>query len=304
MTQLNPYFPCTLVEQDDDYSIICSQFHYFDDHFKGREVGGYTVERLAKRLAKQNSITGIKYDSEAGMFCAYSPRKGPLKQLCTALRKTTGSQRMHQAKADSQPKIPLEDAEKLLLKGFVLSLNKPAQKRFLKQVPVPAMSKLQAENIRLIQKGTDQEKIKAARKVNSEARTRVRDWANYLSHPSTTGLLIEACDREIENDPVFQEFVWALVFIGDRHLPDLRTKPLFLSCLEHKRQQVRILGIMGLHSIYELNSAILKPLGSDKSKKVREVVQQHQKWISKSRRRSSQYPSWMFDEKIVQAALT
>ena len=43
MSKSNPYFPCEIVEQDSDYSIVCSNFHYFDDCFGNREVGGYTI---------------------------------------------------------------------------------------------------------------------------------------------------------------------------------------------------------------------------------------------------------------------
>ena len=80
MTQSNPYFPCDIVEQDSDYSVICSHFHYFEDHFGDKGGGGYTVERLAKKLVREQAIKGVKFDSEAGMFCAYSDKKGPLKQ--------------------------------------------------------------------------------------------------------------------------------------------------------------------------------------------------------------------------------
>lgn len=72
MATSNPYFPCQLVEQENDYSIICSHFHYFDDHFGDRGGGGYSVERLAKKLIREHAIKGVKFDSEAGMFCAYS----------------------------------------------------------------------------------------------------------------------------------------------------------------------------------------------------------------------------------------
>ena len=293
MSKSNPYFPCEFVEQDADYSILCSQFHYFDDHFGGQEAGGYTVERLAKKLVREHAIKGVKFDSEAGMFCASSDRKGPLKQLCLQLRKITGGERQHLARRkQSEPSIPLDQAERLLLKGFVISLDEKSQRQFLKHVPYPALTPQQQELMGFIREGTDAERIRAARKINSEARTVVRKWDHYLSHPETTRLFLDCCDTNKSNASVYQELIWALVFICDRHLPDLRAKSYFLSCLDHKKQQIRCLGIWGLHNLGVLNRAMLKPLLQDKSAKVRESAKEHLGRSTKSRRK---FPSWMFD---------
>ncbi|MCP4890020.1 MAG: hypothetical protein GY904_25880 [Planctomycetaceae bacterium] len=297
MAKSNPYFPCEFVEQDADYSVICSHFHYFDDHFGNKEVGGYTVERLAKKLVREHAIKGVKFDSEAGMFCAYSDKKGPLKQLCLQLRKITGGAQKNLARRkQSEPSIPLDQAEQLLIKGFVISLDEKAQRQFLKHVPCPALTPQQQKLLQFIQKGTDAEIIRAARKINSEARTLVRKWGHYLSHPETTKLLLDCCDANKDNAPVYQELIWALVFICDRHLPDLRAKPYFHSCLEHKKQQVRCLGIWGLSNLGVLNRSMLKPLLEDNSAKVRESAKSHLGSAKKSRRT---FPSWMFDPKNV-----
>jgi hypothetical protein len=296
MTTPNPYFPCVLVEAEDSFSVVCSHFHYFDDHFGGREVGGYTVEGLAKKLVKEHAIAGVKFDSEAGMFCAYSDRKAPLKKLCMHLRKIAGAEKKHLAREkQSQPSIPLDQAEQSLIKGFVISLDEEAQERFLHHVPCPALSSQQQELLRQIRGGTDAEKIRAARKINSEARTLVRQWDHYLSHPETTKLLLDCCDANKDNTPVFQELIWALIFICERHLPDLRAKPYFLASLSNNSQQVRFLGIWGLASLGVLTRAMLKPLLDDKSAKVREFARQHLGKIGKSPRRS--FPVWMFDPK-------
>jgi len=242
MANSNPYFPCEIVEQDNDYSVICTNFHYFDDHFGGKGGGGYAVERLAKKLVREHAIKGVKFDSEAGMFCAYSEKRTPLKQLCIQLRKITGGEKKHLARQkQSEPSIPLDQAEQLLIKGFFVALYAEAERMFLKHVPYPPMTPQQQELLRLIREGTDAEKIRVARKINSEARTLIRNWEHYLSHPDTTKLFMECCDANTDNAPVFQELIWALVFICDRHLRDLRSKPYFLSCLDHKRQQVRCL---------------------------------------------------------------
>lgn len=296
MAQSNPYFPCGLIEHEGSFSIICSSFHYFDDYFGPKEGGGYSVEKLAKKLVKEHEIRDVKFDSEAGMFCAYSDKKTPLKKLCVQLRKITGGEKKHLAQESTAPSIPLDEAERLLLKGFVLSLDKRAQKRFLKHVPCPALSKQQAENLNLIQNGTDAEKIKAAKRINSEARTYVRDWDHYLSHPDTTELLLKCCDANRDNPPVLQELIWALVFICDRHLPDARTEPYFRECLENKHQRMRILGISGLYNLCRLNAKTLKPLLDDKSANVRQQAEQRKQWI---RSRAMVFPDWMFEPKTV-----
>ena len=232
------------------------------------------------------------------MFCAYSEKKTPLKQLCAQPRKITGGEKKHLAhQQQSEPSIPLDQAEQLLIKGFVLSLDESAQRQFLEHVPYPPLTPQQQKLLRLIREGTDAEKIRAARKINSEARTLVRKWDHYLSHPETTKLFLDCCDANTDNAPVFQELIWALVFICDRHLPDLRTKPYFLSCLDHKRQQVRCLGIWGLHKIGVLTRTMLKPLLDDKSAKVQESANDYLNRITTSRTRS--YPSWMFDPENV-----
>jgi hypothetical protein len=132
MANSNPYFPCELVEQGDDYSIICSSFHLFTEHFGDKELGGYSIERLAKRLAREHRIKGINFDSEAGMFCAYATEKEPLEQLCEQLRDFTGGEELHvSVQQESNRSIPLAEAEELLINGFVKSLDNIAQKRFL-----------------------------------------------------------------------------------------------------------------------------------------------------------------------------
>jgi hypothetical protein len=283
MTKSNLYFPCEIVEQDNDYSVICSHFHYFDEYFGERGGGGYTVERLAKKLVRECAIKGVKFDSEAGMFCAHSDKKGPLKQLCTQLRKITGGEKKHLARQkQSKPSIPVDRAEQLLIKGFVISLDEEAQRQFLKHVPYPALTPQQQELLRLIREGSDAERIRAARKINSEARKLVRKWDHYLSHPETTKLFLDCCDANKDNPPVFQELIWALVFICGRHLPDLRAKPYFLSCLDHNKQQVRCLGIWGLHYIGVLNRTMLKPLLEDKSAKVQETAKDYLDRIAKT----------------------
>jgi hypothetical protein len=226
------------------------------------------------------------------MFCAYAIEREPLQQLCNQLREYTGGEAMHASQQrESKPSIPQVEAEELLINGFVKSLDKLAQERFLKFVPFPALSKMQGECLRQVQEGTDAEKIKAAKKINSEARALIRGWDNYLSHPSTITLLLDCCDANQQSSSVHLELIWALVFICDRHLPDLRVGPYFVAALEDKKLQMRCLGIMGLYNLCILTSDHLKPLLMDKSSKVKETAEDHLRWLEDGK---MQFPSWMF----------
>ncbi|MCD8433596.1 immunity 51 family protein [Tenacibaculum finnmarkense genomovar ulcerans] len=288
MEEENIYFPCLFMKhEDDNFSIICSEFHYFDDYFGEKGGGGYTVQKVAKKIAKENTIKGIKYDSEAGMFCAYSNTSENLLELCILLREITGDEDKHLSEI-VEPLISFEKAEKLVLKGFVKSLDEKAQKDFLKNVPMPSLSKQQSKYLNDIQHGTDKEKIYSAKRINSEARTYTRNWDNYLSHPNTITFFLEAIDRE-ENPKVYQELLWALVFICGRHLPDLRTKPYFLKALENKIGNIRWLGIIGLNRIYDFPFERLVPLIKDKTYKVREKLV---KMLSPT---NNDFAIWMFD---------
>ncbi len=133
---MNAYFPCKLVEHPKGFSMICSDFHYFDNYFGDKDCGGYTVERLAEKLVKEHKIQKeVSFDSEAGMFCAYSQTKEDLLKLALLLREITGGEENHTAQTEVSPKIPLEEAEKLLLNGFVIGLDEQAQNDFYKNVP-------------------------------------------------------------------------------------------------------------------------------------------------------------------------
>lgn len=286
----NIYFPCSLVEHDGSYSVICSDFHYFDEYFGGRDGGGYTVERIAKKLARERGIKGLKYDSEAGMSCAYADRKQPLQKLCTQLRKITGGEALDRKKPRKKTALSYKQAERLLLKGFVRSLNRKAQQEFLQMVPSPAMNKQQSRCMRAVEHGSDAEKIQAARRIGSEARTLTRDWNNHLSHPQTTQSLVD-CYEATDNPKVCMELLSALSSICNRHLPDLRLKPYFEECLHSSLAQVRIIGIFGLANIKQLTPAALKPLLKDKSKKVRSLAEDYADWLKEP---DEGYPSWMF----------
>ena len=43
--------------------------------FQNEDIGGYSIDSLAKMLVKNNKITNIIFDSESGLFCAYSITK-------------------------------------------------------------------------------------------------------------------------------------------------------------------------------------------------------------------------------------
>ena len=291
-TSENKFFPCILIEHEDHNSIILSDFHYFDDYFGDKGGGGYSVERLARKLVKENGIKGIKFDSEAGMFCAYSTETESLLELCQALQKIVGDEKDYIAPENTKPLISLDIAEELLIKGFVQGTDKVSQEEFLEKVPYPSLTNKQAEYLQAIKNGTETEKIYAAKRINSEARTKTRKWNHYLSHPNTVTLFLETLDRE-KNPKVYQELIWALVFICDRHLPDLRTLPYFLECLNSTISQTRLLGLWGVKNLYFFPMETVLKLKNDKSEKVREYVTRLEKWEKEGGRT---FPVWMFSK--------
>jgi len=293
---MNEFFPCILIEHPTSFSIICSDFHYFDDYFGDKDGGGYAVERLARKRAKESNITKeITWDSEAGMFSASSSNKEALLTLAKQLQQITGEEALHTPQAQTKPTIPLEEAEKLVLQGFVLALDKEKQAQFYKQVPFPALTPKQKEYVDALVQGTAEEKISAAKKINAEARTKTRRWDHYLSHPQLITYFLDAIDIET-NSKVIQELIWALVFICNRHLPDLRTQTYFIRALASKNATLRWLGIMGLDNLYPSPEAYIVPMTQDKSKKVSEKATEV---IQKKRTETRVFPSWMFDEKNV-----
>lgn len=205
------------------------------------------------------------------MFCAYSDTSENLLTLCERLKEITGDADQHTASNDTAPLIPLEKAEKLLLNGFVKQLDKESQDEFLNNVPMPALSKNQEKYLNDIQNGTDEDIIRSAKRINSEARSNTRDWDNFLSHPNTTTLLFEAIGRT-ENSKVYTELLDAITFICERHLPDLRAQPYFLNALKSKTARNRQVGIWGLRSLYDYPFEEIIPLIEDKSYLVKNAI--------------------------------
>jgi len=288
----NPYFPCELVEYEDSFSVILTKFHYFDDHLRGPDTGGYAIEKLARQLAKAHKLKGVKFDSEASMFCAYASEAQPLLALCELLRQGIGDEDQTTSPSVAKPKISYKAARKLLRNGFLDSLNRKAQDEYLSKVPPPPLNRQQAELMRLLRDGTDSEKIKAARKINSESRSLLRSVDHYLSHPATITQILACCDSERSHPGVFREIIWALVFICDRHLPDRRTAPCFESCLESKDAQTRILGLWGLRNVGALTEEMVQPLLEDKSKKVPDEPERIAEWAGYAR----DFDDWWCEE--------
>lgn len=83
---------------------------------------------------------------------------------------------------------------------------------FFENVPYPPLSLKQQEYLDPLKCGTDEMKIIASKRINSEARTKTRSWNNYLSHPMTISIFINAI-IENSNPKVYQELLWALIFI-------------------------------------------------------------------------------------------
>ncbi len=286
---MNKYFPCALVEHNDHYSIITSNFHYFEDHFLECDVGGYTINTLAKSLVKTHSIKNIKFDSEAGMFCAYSENKESLLQLSQQLREITGAENNWKTKEVFNIKISVMEADKLLINGFVKGINITLHKEFYKNVPYPPLSKKQAEWIDKIKNGNDEEIIFSARKINNEARTRVKHIENYLAHPVTMTTLIDAVDKNNKKSKVYEELLTAMVWICSRHLPDRRAEKYFIEALQHNIANVRLTGLFGLKYIFNIDKNIIPDMSNDRSKYVRN------KYNELKESSYTELISWMFE---------
>ena len=284
----NKYFPCALMVNEDEFSIITSNFHFFDDYFEGKDAGGYTIEHLAKKIVKENKIKDVKYDSEAGLFCAYSKNKYSLLELCNHFQKLIGKEEDFLPKEKYKLNITVKEADYLLINGFVMKQDEKLQNEFYKNVPYPILSNKQADYINKLTNGTDDEIIFAARKINNEARTNTKYIENYLAHPQTITFFIEAIDKT-DNNKVYQELIWAMVFICGRHLPDLRAEAHFKNALTNKIGTVRWVGLMGLGYILNFDINSIPDLSQDRSKKVRD------EYKSLKERSYSELISWMFE---------
>lgn len=284
----NRYFPCALIDHDTSYSIITSNFHFFDDLLKDkREIGGYTINTLAKKLVKENKIPNIKFDSEAGMFCAYSENKENLLELCVLFQALIGKEEDFIPKEEYDLKITVEKADNLLINGFVLKQDKHLQDEFYKNVPYPLLSNKQADYINKIRTGTDEEIIFAAKKINNEARTKTKSIKNYLAHPQTITYFIEAIHKT-ENNKVYLELIWAMAYICGRHLPDLRAETHFKNAISNKIATVRLMGLMGLGYIVNFDADSIPDLSEDRSEKVRK------EYSSLKKHPYTELISWMF----------
>src|SRR4051794_34364644 len=87
------FWPCKLVEQATGFSIVLADDLYLLGHRLGdRDAGGYAVERLVKVLARAQDpalLRRVKFDSEAGMFCAYGEDLDALHAIATLLAGAT-----------------------------------------------------------------------------------------------------------------------------------------------------------------------------------------------------------------------
>lgn len=296
----NPFFPCQLVEYDDYCSVICSDFHYFNDYFEGKGVGGYTLEKLAKKIAKDNAIKELKFDSEAGMFCAYSTNMQSLQKLCELLRTITDNEINHLPNNSQKPKISEQHATELLLSGFVMDLNPKAQQKFLENMPFSNFSITQEKYIQAIKNGTDEERITALKEINAEACLKVRNFHHYLSHPQMITILLELANQDI-SDKVKKYLILSLWHITMRHLPDLRCREFFYQNLTSKKADFRLWSLLGLQNLYQYNLEKVVPLLNDKSNKVKEKAQSNIEFgLKKDKNINVIFPSWMFDEEMIE----
>jgi hypothetical protein len=242
-------WPCTLVPQDDDYSIILTEFGRFE-HLTKADAGGYFVQRLARRLAREHEpalLKLVEFDSEASMFCAHGEDLSALQRLAALLRGVaTGSE--VDDRAAGTKLVPFAEVKESLLSGFVRGLDKRAQAAFWKRAPKPLLTNEQARHLAELASLDAEARRHAGRRIHSEARSGIFKWGHYLSHPATSAALMRALDVE-QDEKARQEILCALTWICARHLPDLRAKPYFAAALQSKTRPIRFLAIEGSASL-------------------------------------------------------
>lgn len=288
----DPFWPCKLVKLDGGrHSIIFTAFDLVEHHLKGREPTGYAIETLVKRKLRASdpaALRAVRFDPESSMFSAYGKDRGALEATARVLRALSDvSEESARVKATARDRATVED---LLLRGFVTGLDVRAQKAFYALMPKPPISSAQRERLAALRKGKRNDRIAAARRINSEARQHTRHIDHYLSDPRTTAAIVDAIANE-PDDKVREEALWALAFIVQRHLPDLRTRPLFEQALTHPRANVRWIGVLGASELFEVSWDKLLVLRNDRSKKVRDGV-------ALAIRRFGPFPSWMFEDEV------
>ncbi|MCA4806535.1 hypothetical protein [Myroides odoratimimus] len=110
--------------------------------------GGYSVEQLARKLAKEHQLTrDITFDSEIGMSSVSASNQAVLLKLRLLLREITGGEEQHKSCDSLMPSIALKEAEELLLAGFVLIVDEHKQVQFNRQVSYPALTPVQRQYI-------------------------------------------------------------------------------------------------------------------------------------------------------------
>lgn len=233
------------------------------------------------------------------MFCAYSQNEESLLSLCQELRAITGEEEKYLPEMGAKPKISEEKATQLLLRGFVMDLNSDAQQEFLANVPPPPMTSAQKGYILALEKGEEAEILSALSKISSEARTKVRKFNHYLSHPNTISAFLKLNEREM-SDKVRVNLVNTLMHICSRHFPDLRCRELFYQHLISKKADLRLWALGGLRELYWYQKEKITPFLNDKSDKVKEEAEiMWNEEQLKDRNTEDIFPSWMFDTKIV-----
>ena len=194
----DPFWPCKLVKLDGGrHSIIFTAFDLVEHHLKGREPTGYAIEALVKRKLRASdpaALRAVRFDPESSMFSAYGKDRGALEATARVLRALSDvSEESARVETTARDRATVED---LLLRGFVTGLDVRAQKAFYALMPKPPISSAQRERLAALRKGKRNDRIAAARRINSEARQHTRHLDHYLSDPRTTAAIVDAIANE------------------------------------------------------------------------------------------------------------
>jgi hypothetical protein len=278
------YWPCTLVEHDDaSPSLIFDDFDRIEAKVKtGRDLGGYFVERLVKRLAREAGQAGllkrVKFDPEASLLAAYGDDREALYEVAALLRRFVGGRA---PKVVAKPVFDEKAAEKQLLKGFIKGLDPAAQQAFYALVPKSAATAEDLKRLAALKARSAVVRKEAARRLNSQARSHTTGsnlrFESALGDPRTTEAMISALGLE-RDEAVFEELIGALAFVCSRHLPDLRALEVFEAAYTHPRANVRRLAVMGAAALYRWSWSRMGALLDDRSAGVRGEVLSNVCW--------------------------
>ena len=92
------FFPCILVEHSTSFSIIRTNFHYFDSFLVKKVAVDIALSNGQENWQKEHQLTrDITFDSEVGMSSVSASNQAVLLKLRLLLREITGGEEQHKS---------------------------------------------------------------------------------------------------------------------------------------------------------------------------------------------------------------